>query len=314
MPARILVIKLGALGNVVLSFRPFAAIRDHHRDAEITLLTTAPYADWMKRSPWFDRVWIDDRPAWWDARAWLNLRRRLLNGGFDRVYDLQTSARTFRYFQMLPRRWRPEWSGIAAGCSHPDRNPARDTLHDIDRQIGQLRQAGIVEMPEPDLSWCTGCIGRFALPPRVTLLVPGSSAHRPIKRWPVEHYRELAAHLHEHGTHPVVLGSAAEHELARAIQVSTPATDLTGHTTFGDLAALARSAMLAVGNDTGPMHLIAATGSPTLVLFSRDSDPALCAPRGPSVTVLRRPDLATLDAETVSKTAVELLSTSADAA
>lgn len=314
MPTRILVIKLGALGNVVLSFTPFATIREHHRAAEITLLTTAPFADWMQRSPWFDRVWIDDRPAWWDARGWLGLRRRLLSGGFDRVYDLQTSARTTRYFQFLPRRSRPEWSGIAPGCSHPDRDPARDTLHDINRQIGQLRQAGIAQTSSPDLSWCTGCIDRFALPRRFVLLVPGSSAHRPVKRWPVEHYRQLAGLLHERGMHPVVLGSAAERDLARTIRRAAPATDLTGLTTFGDLAALARSALLAVGNDTGPMHLLAAAGCPALVLFSRDSDPALCAPRGLSVSVLRRPDLATLGVGTVSAAAFGMISPPVSAA
>lgn len=308
MPKRILVIKLGALGNVVLSFAPFAAIRQHHRDSEITLLTTAPFADWMQRSPWFDQVWIDDRPAWWDAPGWLGLRRHLVNGGFDRVYDLQTSARTTRYFQFFPRRSRPEWSGIAPGCSHPDRDPARNSLHDIDRQIGQLRQAGIVEAPTPDLSWCTGCTERFGLPRRFVLLVPGSSAHRPVKRWPVEHYRKLATLLHERELHPVVLGSAAERELARIIQKDAPATDLTGLTTFGDLAALAGSAVLAVGNDTGPMHLLTAAGCPGLVLFSRDSDPALCAPRGPNVVVLRRPDLGRVSAETVSEASFALIS------
>ena len=58
-----------------------------------------------------------------------------------------------------------------------------------------------------------------------------------------------------------------------------------------------------MGNDTGPMHLVAAMGTPSLVLFSDDSDPALCAPRGPSgeetVRVLRVADLRALAPETV---------------
>jgi hypothetical protein len=55
------------------------------------------------------------------------------------------------------------------------------------------------------------------------------------------------------------------------------------------------------------MHLLAAAGCPEVVLFSRDSDPALCAPRGSDVRVLRRPDLATLDAETVMATLPRLV-------
>ena len=63
-------------------------------------------------------------------------------------------------------------------------------------------------------------------------------------------------------------------------------------------AALARDARAAVGNDTGPLHLIAATGIPVVALFSKASDPSLCAPRGPdgpeTVTVLRVDSLAQL--------------------
>ncbi|MGH6618562.1 MAG: glycosyltransferase family 9 protein, partial [Alphaproteobacteria bacterium] len=49
-----------------------------------------------------------------------------------------------------------------------------------------------------------------------------------------------------------------------------------------------------VGNDTGPMHIAAAVGCPSLVLFSAESDPALCGQRGPAVAYLRRPVLADL--------------------
>jgi ADP-heptose:LPS heptosyltransferase len=293
---RLLVVKLGALGNVVLSFGPFAAIRRHHADARITLLTTAPFAEWLGRSPWFDAVWVDERPEWWDLPGWRRLRRRLIDGRFERVYDLQTSARSSRYFQLLPHRHRPEWSGIAHGCALPDRDPQRNRMHDIDRQFGQLRQAGIHMQAPVDLSWSRGDIGGFALPSRFALLVPGSSAHRPIKRWPIERYRQLAAGLGNRGLAPVVIGTAPEQPLARAIP---GAIDLTGRTELGQLTSLARAASVAIGNDTGPMHLIAATGCPSVVLFSRDSEPALHAPRGASVALLQRPDLGQLDAGTV---------------
>ncbi len=332
----ILVLKLSALGNIVLSVAAFAAIRRHHPDARITLLTTAPYADWMADSPWFDRVLIDTRPAWWDLPGMLRLRSKLRGGHFDRVYDLQTSSRSSHYFRLFPRAARPEWSGIAAGCSHPDRDPDRDRIHDIDRQHGQLRQAGIAELPPADLSWCHGDIARFALPRRFALLVPGSAPHRPVKRWPAAHYRALAAWLTQQGIAPVVLGTAGERMLSEEICAGATAQgdgvsaqsagataedagtnvhcsdaaiqpagarDLTGQTSFGDLADLARAAVMAIGNDTGPMHLLATAGCPSLVLFSGDSDPARCAPRGPPgapcVRVLRRDDLATLTPEEV---------------
>jgi ADP-heptose:LPS heptosyltransferase len=297
---RILVLKLGALGNIILSLGPFAAIRRHHPGAQITLLTLKPYAAWLADAPWFDTVWVDARPEWWDVAGMLALRRRLAGGRFDRVYDLQTSTRSSRYFHLFPRAARPEWSGIAAGASHPDADPARNRLHDIDRQFGQLRAAGITERAPADLSWTEGAIDRFGVPAPFALLVPGCSPHRPGKRWPVDHYGALAAWLDRHGIVPVVVGSAAERGLADAIRAAAPATrDLTGQTTLGDVASLARAAQVAVGNDTGPMHLIATAGCRSVVLFSRDSDPALCAPRGADVTVLRRPDLATLPPDAV---------------
>ncbi len=97
----------------------------------------------------------------------------------------------------------------------------------------------------------------------------------------------------------MVLGAGAEREVADAVCDLCPdARNLCTMTSFIDIIALAREAAGAVGNDTGPMHLIAATGCPSVVLFSDQSDPALCAPRGPggaaSVTVLRRQSLADL--------------------
>jgi ADP-heptose:LPS heptosyltransferase len=293
---RILVVKLGALGNVVLAMNAFAAIRTFHATARISLLTTAPYADWLRKAPWFDEVLVDTRPAWWNLPGVYRLRRTLRGPGFTRVYDLQTSGRSSHYFRLFPRASKPEWSGIVSKSSHPDRNPNRAHMHDLDRQACQLRQAGIVTIPPADLSWCRGDIGRFGLPTDFVVLVPGSAPHRPEKRWPAARYQALALALREQGLTPVIVGAAAEAPISRAIPA---ALNLIGHTGFGDLADLARSARLTIGNDTGPTHLLAAVGCPTVVLFSHASDPALCAPRGPDVRVLRRPDLASLELETV---------------
>jgi ADP-heptose:LPS heptosyltransferase len=290
---RILVIRLGALGDFVLSFAPFAAIRARHADDEVTLLTTAPFADLARSAPWFDRVMTDERPAWWDLPGVVRLARRLR--GFDLVYDLQTSTRSSRYFRLAGR---PRWSGIAAGCSHPHANPGRDAMHTLERQREQLAMAGITGFPAPDLTWLAG--KDFGLPRPYALLIPGAAPHRPAKRWPVDRFAALADILAARGVTPVVLGSRAEAPLAAAIPA---AIDLTGCTSIADIATLARGAAFAVGNDTGPMHLAAAVGCRCVVLFSADSDPTLTAPRGPDgawPTVLRVPDLADLPAARVA--------------
>lgn len=293
--ARILVVKLGALGDVVLAAGPFAAIRRRHPRAHIVLLTGAAYADFLRPSGWFDEIWTDDRPRLWCVNRWLALRARLRAGRFDRVYDLQTSDRSGWYYRLMGPGARPEWSGIARGCSHPHANVRRDFMHTIERQAEQLAMAGIDAVPAADFAWVAADIARFDLPDRYALLVPGGATHRPAKRWPVPAYVALARDLAEQGVTPVVLGGRDEARLAAAITAECPgARDLTRRTSLADIAVLARGAAGAVGNDTGPMHLIAAAGCPSLVLFSAASDPALTAPRGAAVAVLRRDRLADL--------------------
>ena len=300
---RILVIKLGALGDFVQAMGPAAAIRAHHRDAEITLLTSAPFAGLGRAAPYFDRVWIDDRPALSRPLALWRLRRRLREAGFARVYDLQTSDRSSLYFYILRPGRLPEWSGIARGASHPHANPARDFMHTLDRQAAQLRAAGIARVPPPDLAWAMTDLAGFRLPQRMLLLVPGGAPHRPEKRWPAERYAALAARAAARGLAPVLIGGAGEAALGAALAAAAPVSlDLTGRTSFGDLVALGARAIHAVGNDTGPMHLIVAGGASATVLYAAASDPALTAPRGPRVTILRRGDLASLGVEAVAAT------------
>ena len=108
--AEILVIKHGALGDFVLSMGPFAAIRAHHRQARITLLTTAPFEETARRSGYFDRIWRDSRATKWNIPAWLGMRWRLRSAGFTRVYDLQTSRRSSAYYRYFAPP-RPQWNG-----------------------------------------------------------------------------------------------------------------------------------------------------------------------------------------------------------
>lgn len=292
---RILVIRLGALGDFFLSLSAFAAIRAHETDAEITLLTTAPFAEIARQSPWFDRVSVDRRPAVYDVPGLLRLRGQLR--GFDFIYDLQTSTRSSRYFWLAGQ---PQWSGIARGSSHLHANLRRDFMHTRERQADQLAMAGVPAVPPPDLGWLIAMAKPFdGLPPRFALLVPGASPHRQAKRWPVDRYADLAATLSARGIAPVVIGAANEAKLAARIPA---AIDLTGQTGLADIAALAVRAEFAVGNDTGPMHVAAAMGCPCVVLFSAESEPALTAPRGPSgewPALVRAPDLGNVTVEQV---------------
>ena len=226
------------------------------------------------------------------------MRRRLRGGGFARVYDLQTSDRSSFYYRLFAAK--PEWSGIARGCTHPHANPRRDFMHTVERQAEQLKLAGIDDVPLADLSWAEADIARFSIEGPYALLAAGGAAHRPAKRWAGENYGELAARLAGAGIEPVLIGGREEAELLDGICRQCPtARNLAGLTTLQDVAVLARNAVGALGNDTGPMHLSAVAGCRSVVLYSAESDPALCAQRGPAVEIVRRDSLAELSVDEV---------------
>lgn len=315
---KVLVIKLGALGDFVLALAAMKKIREAHPRAKITLLTTPPFEALAKLSPYFNSVETDGRPGdFGDLTAMLG---RIRKARYDRVYDLQTNSRTNWYFQAL-RPFPPQWSGIAFGCALPQRGKARERMHTLERQADQLKQAGIWPdaptepggAPAPDLSWilrrtkAPRPVAGASEPRPYVLLVPGGSAHRPEKRWPVESYAQLAALLKARGLDVVIIGGPQESAMARQIQKAVgQARDLTGRTDFAQLAVLGAKAALAVGNDTGPTHLLAAAGAPTIALFSDASNPDLCGPRG-HVAVIRSPDLKALPVSTVASAAISLL-------
>lgn len=313
---RILVIKLSALGDVVLALAAMRQIRKAHPNAHITVLTTPAYAPLIRLSPYADDVDPGGRPS--GFRAWVALVIRLRRGRFTRVYDLQTSSRSsLLHWALLP--FAPPWSGIAPLGSLRHRNPERDDMHTLERQADQLREAGIWpdapigrgQAPGPDVSWIVEAgpdlQGMSDGPAPDVLLVPGGSAHRPRKRWPARAYGELAARLGGLGLRVAVIGADQERPLAAEIlSVAPDAMDLTGKTDLVAIARLAARARLVVGNDTGPLHLAAAAGPPTLVFFSDDSDPDLSAPRG-CVEVLHAPDLADMPVDRAYEAAVRMM-------
>ncbi|PJB70283.1 MAG: hypothetical protein CO093_08435 [Alphaproteobacteria bacterium CG_4_9_14_3_um_filter_47_13] len=295
---KILVIKLGALGDFVQAFGAMAAIRRYHNAADITLLTAAPFVGFGENCGYFDHVWCDEKPKLTQIKSWLHLRKKLNAENFTRVYDLQNNDRTGFYFRLFLKK--PEWVGIAKGASHRNISPQRTAGHAFEGHIQTLKLAGINEVSPDDLSWMKADVSRFSLNRPYILLVPGCAPSRPEKRWPAEHYGALARVLVARGFHPVIIGSEGEKDLAVKIQEMEPAAvDLTGQTTLPEIAVLARNAAGAIGNDTGPMHMVGQTGCRTYVLFSRHSNPVKHAPFGNHVQTLQAEELRELSVEQV---------------
>lgn len=305
--SNILVIKHGALGDFVQAMRCFAAIRNHHKkkDNRITLLTTSPYAEFAKNSPYFDEVIIDKKPKFWNVLGVVELLNKLHSEKYDRVYDLQTSGRSSFYFNLMLRK--PEWSGIAWRCSHPHHNKKRYLMHTLERQEEQLHQASVVKIPslEESLKWIEKSknVQSFNLPEKIALLVPGGSPHRPEKRWSAEKYGELANVLVDSGVTPVIIGTKDEEkEINTILSICSGAISLAGSTSFIDIASLGKKAVCSIGNDTGPMHLISAVGCSSVVLYSYASNPDLCGQRGREVSILRKENISDIAvAEVIEK-------------
>lgn len=297
---RILVIKLGALGDFIQALGPMKAIRVHHPEAHITLLTTKAFEGFAKDSGYFNEIHLDEKPRWKDIGGWLRLRRWLNGQRFDRVYDLQNNDRTSFYFRLCSPK--PEWSGIAKGASHRNVSKTRTVGHAFDGHVETLGLAGIDRVEIDDLGWIDANVSEFGLKERYVLLVPGSAPDRPEKRWPVERYAELANQLVVDGFQPVLLGTKAEAEATALIKERCPeALDLTAQTNLKQIIVLGRGAAGCVGNDTGPMHMIAPTGCPCVTLFSQHSNPKRHYPKGLCVQTLQKTELADLDVEEVLK-------------
>ena len=295
---KILVIKLSALGDFIQALGPMAAIRKAHPDAHLTLLTTKPFEKFAKDCGYFDEILLDDRPKALNIKGWVHLRKLLNSGNFTRVYDLQNNDRTAFYLKLFKNV--PEWVGAAKGASHRNISAERTAGHAFDGHVQTLKLAGIENVEIDRLEWMKGDLSTFALKTPYVLLVPGSAPQHPYKRWPADKYGRLAKDLASMGFQPVLLGTNAESDATGEIADACPESlDLTGRTDFPQIAQLAKGAAAVIGNDTGPMHLIAATGCPALVLFSSRSNPVRHAPKGEHVEVLQRKDLKDLKREEV---------------
>ncbi|MFT7434204.1 MAG: ADP-heptose:LPS heptosyltransferase [Alphaproteobacteria bacterium] len=286
----ILIIKLGALGDFVQATGAFSAIRKHHRDAKITLLTTRAMMSFAYGNPHVDEVLIDERKKPFDLNYLFKLRSMLK--GYDMVYDLQTNDRTnYMYFFMAGM---PSWCGIAPGCSHKQTHPNRKNMHTIDRLADQIKVAGIDVMDAADLSYasteCESLAKKHNLDlEKTVLLVPGGSKHRPEKRW--SYFADLSDIFNEKGYQTILVGAGAEEVLLNDISRHCNAINLCNQTTIGQLICLSSKVAFFVGNDTGPTHIAAASGAKGVVLFGSGSDPQRCAPRAEGVHILCKDDI-----------------------
>ena len=267
--ATVLVVKLGALGDLLLADGALRDLRAHHAGARIVLLTRRPFAAMMARCPWVDAVVADDHaPRWRLDRMWA-LARRLRVLGATRAHDLQNSGRSAFY-----RRWLLPGTAWCTGERASGRGEQVTPV--LERHARQLEACGVAVVharaPRPD--WLATPLPR-AIEARLrapfAVLLPGASARHAHKRWP--HYAGLAALLQARGLQVFSVPGPDEMVALDALPGEVLLDD-GRPLTIPQLAALLPRTDCVFGNDSGPTHLAAHLGCRGVALFGPGPSPA----------------------------------------
>ena len=292
---KILIIKHGSFGDIVLSLHPLFSIKNHFKKSNITVLTESKYKEIFKCLPFINNIKIDNRAGFFSIVQNFKLILWFKKQKFDWVFDLQTSRRTNIYFFVFSKLYSFYWSGIAKKCSHPHTNINRKYLHTIDRHRQQLNISGIKRFIKPDWSLFISKNNGLNIKKPYVIIVPGGSRHRLSKRWKIENFMEIISFFSELNFLTVLVGGSDESSIIKeADEKNLKILNLIGKTTFLDLATLSQGAIVILGNDTGPMHFLAASSrkkTKNIILFGNASDPKLCAPVGKNVVILQKDDI-----------------------
>ena len=157
-------------------------------------------------------------------------------------------------------------------------------------EVPERDYVGLLSATEQDKGDAGRILARHGVPDDQSFVVLATlaSSHRLWKCWPLQRFAALATMLWEQaGLYPVFVGSVEETESVEALtgQMSVPAANLTGHTDTGQLLGVLARASLFIGQDSGPTHLSATLGRPTLAIFG-PTDPQLTGPLGESSAVV----------------------------
>ena len=280
---KILVIKFGGLGDVILSLSAMYSIfRKFNR--KITLLTEEPFNGLLKKSNWFNEIQTIKRSMFYTYDIF-QIKRKLKYEGFSEIFDLQTSRRSSYYLKLFKKSG-GQTNGIGKYSTISHSNIKRDFMHTIERQKDQLSLSNIKFIKNPDLRWLYNQKSKFK-EKKIALIVPGGSKSRLNKRIPLKIFFEITSLFLKNNITPFLIGGMDDINICNKIKEKFPKSqNLCLKTSFFDIGSLAKKALFSVGNDTGPMHIISRANNKTLILFTKNSNPDLCCPVGENVESL----------------------------
>jgi lipopolysaccharide heptosyltransferase II len=156
-------------------------------------------------------------------------------------------------------------------------------MHAVDRYLLVAKAVGAVEsgapefrfrIPQTDYEEVDRLLSRSGVTPETSWVALNVSARWPTKRWPAASFAEVADRLQQEGYGAVVMIGGPDERADVAVvseMMKAPAVDLSGATTVGLLPALLSRASLLITNDSGPMHIAAAVGTPVVAMFGPTS-------------------------------------------
>ena len=301
---RILLVQTAFLGDVVLTTPLLAALRRHAPDATIAMLVTPAAAALVAHHPALDRVVIDDkRGADRGLGGLARLARRLRAERFTIAIAAQKSIRTALALRAagIPRRI--GFASAPGARLYTDRVPRPLDRHDRDRLLGLLAPLG-VDRVDPALLQPRIVVDAATEARAAALVAAHADTGRPLvalcpgsawrtKRWPAASFAALARALDADGYRCLVLGGPDERALTASVAAAADgrAVDLGGKTDLPLLAAVMTRVAVAVTNDSAPMHLATAAGTPQVAIFCATVPGQGYGPLGPRAEVVDR-DLA----------------------
>lgn len=294
---RILVIKIGALGDVILAGPSLGMIRKKFPTSHISVLVDSRYSSVLSGCPWVNEVIPVDGKRF---RSWTNLARlakRLRREMFDISIDFQNNKRThlLTFLSAVAHRYGFSRGIFGRLLNHPDftfskpDSPVRHQFRILSRLgISQLdeklvlwpdaeSEAQVREwFEENDISENTTLIG----------LAVGASPRWATKRWPIESYQSLAQRIVKNlGCQVVLIGSEQDKSLAEKFSGAS-IHNFVGKTSLRNLIPLIKQLRVLVTGDTAPLHIGSALGVKTIALFG-PTDPRRHV-AGNSTTVLSK--------------------------
>ncbi len=274
---RILFITATRIGDAILFSGPLAHLARTHPHAQITVACGPLAAPLFRAAPCVTEIIVmAKRPG---GRHWLDMWRRTAGRRWDLVVDMRGSLTS--------------WF-LRAGARHVNRRaPGTAHRHRVTEAGAVL---GLDPPPSPEV-WIDAAARDHAvrlLPPGAPILALAPAAAAPFKEWPAERFAALANALTGaggvmEGARVALFGGPGDSATSSAVSAGitqAPVTDLTGQLDLVTAAACLQRARLFVGNDSGLMHMAAATGAPVLGLFG-PTDERVYGPWGSNARSVR---------------------------